>query len=60
MGFFERDKCIPILLKLSLALNLEKPLKSLYGTEWRERGYGFRTMEAGLPAAPVVPGKHCN
>ncbi len=28
----------PVLLRLSLAGNLEKPLMSLYGTEWRERG----------------------
>jgi hypothetical protein len=27
---------------LSLAGNLVKPLLSLYGTEWRERGYGLR------------------
>ncbi len=26
---------------------------SLYGTEWRERGYGLSTLEAGLPAAPA-------
>jgi hypothetical protein len=25
--------------RASLAGNLEKPLMSLYGTEWRERGY---------------------
>ncbi len=25
-----------------LAINLEKPLLCLYGTEWRERGYGLR------------------
>jgi hypothetical protein len=25
-----------------LAGNLVKPLSSLYGTEWRERGYGLR------------------
>jgi hypothetical protein len=36
--FAERDKCKPVLLRLSLAGNLEKPLMSLYGTEWRERG----------------------
>jgi hypothetical protein len=31
----------PVLLGLSLvAGNLVKPLMSLYGTEWRERGYG--------------------
>jgi hypothetical protein len=26
----------------SWAGNLEKPLMSLYGIEWRERGYGLR------------------
>ncbi len=31
----------PVLLGLSLAGNLVKPLLSLYGTEWRERGYGL-------------------
>jgi hypothetical protein len=40
-GFAERDKCKPVLLRLSLAGNLEKPLMSLYGTEWRERGFGL-------------------
>ncbi len=40
-AFAERDKCKPILLGLSLARNLVKPLLSLYGTEWRERGYGL-------------------
>jgi hypothetical protein len=33
-----------ILLGLSLAGNLEKPLMSLNGTEWRERGYGLRRV----------------
>jgi hypothetical protein len=42
-GFSEGDKCKPGLLRLSLAGNLEKPLKSLYGTEWKERGYGFHS-----------------
>jgi hypothetical protein len=28
----------------SLAGNLEKPLLSLYGTEWRERGYGLEFL----------------
>jgi hypothetical protein len=32
---------IPVLLRLSLAGNLEKPLLRLYGTEWKERGYGL-------------------
>jgi hypothetical protein len=41
LDFAERDKCKPVLLKLSLAGNLEKPLMSLCGTEWRERGYGL-------------------
>jgi hypothetical protein len=40
-AFAERDKCKPVLLGLSLAGNLVKPLLSLYGTEWRERGYGL-------------------
>jgi hypothetical protein len=30
-----------VLLRLSLAGNLEKPLTSLYGTEWRDRSYGL-------------------
>jgi hypothetical protein len=30
-----------------LARNLVKPLLSLYGTEWRERGYGLRGREEG-------------
>jgi hypothetical protein len=40
--FAERDERKPVLLGLSLAGNLVKPLLSLYGTEWRERGYGLR------------------
>ncbi len=40
-GFAETDKCKPVLLRLSLAGNLEKPLFPLYWTEWRERGYGL-------------------
>jgi hypothetical protein len=39
--FAERDERKPVLLGLSLAGNLVKPLISLYGTEWRERGYGL-------------------
>jgi hypothetical protein len=38
-GFANRDQCKPVLLRLSLAVNLEKPVMSLYGTEWRERGF---------------------
>jgi hypothetical protein len=40
MDFAEIDQCKPDLLELSLAGNLFKPLMSLYGAEWRERGYG--------------------
>jgi hypothetical protein len=40
-AFAERNKCKPVLLGLSLAGNLVKPLLSLHGTEWRERGYGL-------------------
>jgi hypothetical protein len=39
LDFAERDKCKPGLLRLSLAGNLEKPLMSLFRTEWRQRGY---------------------
>jgi hypothetical protein len=33
LDFAERDKCKPVLLILSLAGDLVKPLLSLYGTE---------------------------
>jgi hypothetical protein len=41
LNFAERDQCKPVLLRLSLARNLENPVVFLYGTEWRERGYGL-------------------
>jgi hypothetical protein len=44
LDFAERDKYKPVLLRFSLARNLEKPLMSLYGTERRERGYGLREL----------------
>ena len=44
LDFAEIDQCKPVLLGLSLAGYLVKPLLSLYGTEWRERGYGLREM----------------
>jgi hypothetical protein len=31
-------------LGISLAGNLVKPLLSLHGTEWRDRGYGLRCL----------------
>ncbi len=40
-GFCRKNECKPVLLGLSLAWNLVKPLMSLYGTEWRERDYGL-------------------
>ncbi len=43
LDFAERDICKSVLLRLSLAGNLDKPLLSLYGTEWKERGYGLST-----------------
>ena len=45
LDFAEIDQCKPVLLGLSLAGNLVKPLLSLYGTEWRERGYGLLKRE---------------
>jgi hypothetical protein len=38
LDFSEIDQCKPVLLGLSLAGNLVKPLLFLYGTDWRERG----------------------
>ncbi len=38
----KKDKCEPVLLRLSLAGNLKKILMSLYGIERKERGYGLR------------------
>jgi hypothetical protein len=34
-----------------LAGNLVNPLLSLYGTEWRERGYGLSTLKKKKTAA---------
>jgi hypothetical protein len=45
LDFAERDKCKPVLLRLLWAVHLEKPRMSLYGTEWRERGYGLSLTE---------------
>ncbi len=42
LDFAERDQCKRVLLRLLLAGNLEKPLMFLYGSEWRELGYGLR------------------
>jgi hypothetical protein len=54
VDFAERDKCKPVLLRLSLAGNLEKPHLSLYGTEWRERGYGFLNQFVEIPRRSTV------
>jgi hypothetical protein len=45
LDFAERDKCRPVLLRLSLARNLEIPVMSLYGTGWRERGFRLWVIE---------------
>jgi hypothetical protein len=38
-----------------LAGNLDKPLLSLYGTEWRERGYGLcNTLNIGVVLVHIV------
>jgi hypothetical protein len=52
LDFAERGEFKTALLGLSLAGNLVKPLISLYGTEWRERGYGLR----GHKSSSISPG----
>ncbi len=47
LDFAEIDQCKPVLLGLSLAGNLVKPLLSLYGTEWRKCG-DVNTLRAEL------------
>ncbi len=34
----------PVHLRLSLARKLGKPVMSLYGTKWRDRGFGLRGL----------------
>jgi hypothetical protein len=46
LDFSEIDQCKLVLLGLSLAGNLVNPLLSLYGTEWRERGYGLSLQQS--------------
>ncbi len=43
-----------ILLRLYLAGNLETPLMSLYGTEWRERGYELWMRRSGRMKSVVI------
>ncbi len=45
LNFVERDECRPVLLRLSLAGNLEKSQMFLYWTEWRERCYGLEDFK---------------
>ncbi len=52
--FAERDELKPVLLGLSLAGNLVKPLLSLYGTEWREFGYGLRVRRSNNRQASKI------
>jgi hypothetical protein len=41
-------ECKPVLLGLSLDGDLGKPLMSLFRTEWRERGYGLRSVRTSI------------
>jgi hypothetical protein len=41
LDFAESDRCKPVVMRLSLAGTLEKPLMSLYGIKWREGGFGL-------------------
>jgi hypothetical protein len=53
-AFAERNKCKPVLLGFSLARNLVKPLLSLYGTEWRDRGYMDTVQNKKKSANPAT------
>ncbi len=46
LDFSERYQYRPVLLRLLLARNLEKPVMSL-GTEWRERGFRLSVRRIG-------------
>ncbi len=55
LDFAERDECKPVLLGLSLAWKSgQTTFVPLYGTEWRERGYGLR---ATLPPFGPIKGQ---
>jgi hypothetical protein len=56
LDFAERDECKPVPLGLSLDGNLAKPLFSLYGTEWRERGYGLWNDQPHFQKGPYLAG----
>jgi hypothetical protein len=49
-----RDERKPVLLGLSLAGTLVKPILSLYGTEWRERGYGISKTITIIRHFPMI------
>jgi hypothetical protein len=58
LDFGERDKCRPVLRRLSLARNLEKPARPLYGTEWTERDFRLliekgEALQKVLCASPI-------
>ncbi len=55
LDFAEKDKYKPVLLRLSLAGNLEKPLMFLYGTEWRERGYKISRLHCIASVHVILP-----
>jgi hypothetical protein len=54
LDFPERYECKPVLLRLSLAENLDEPIMSLYETEWRERGYGLWWKVSGTGSTSKV------
>ncbi len=53
LDFFQRDKCKPVILRLSLARNLEKSVMSLFWTGWRERGFRHRENNRS-PTRPTL------
>jgi hypothetical protein len=48
------DERKPVLLGLSLAGTLVKPILFLYGTGWRERGYGISKTITIIRHFPMI------
>ncbi len=54
IGFW-RKRCKSVILRLAKAGNLEKPLMSLYGTEWREHdAYAIHTVGSVIRVAAKI------
>ena len=49
------DKCKPVLLRLSLAGNMEKPLTSLNGSEWKSVAMDSGDLAERDKCRPVLP-----